>query len=90
VADLTVKLPGGGALVLTPHPTRAGHYKLRWQGDDEGIGAALAKAGPLVEGYAYSPADGYPGYLLAGRVALAVGGEAVLPPHPQVPPDATA
>jgi hypothetical protein len=92
--EIVVKLSDGTELVLTPNPDWS-YCKLTARGEgvdsyvpDGPLAQALLIARPIVDGYRYNPGHGYPGYMLASRVADAVGGEAILPPIPPAPPDA--
>ena len=77
---IRVKTRSGGSLVLDDagqwHPQ--GHVTME----------DLARARDVTEDYTYSPAHGYPDFLLAQLVARAIGGEAILPTPPPIPPGA--
>lgn len=54
----------------------------RWTCEGHVPPDARARARAVISAYRYEPWHGYPGYLLASKVAEAVGGVAELPPLP--------
>lgn len=95
MANPTVELPCGASLELHQGGIWGWTWKLAGEPPEDGswdaeLQRAFSIAGYATEEYRYGPADGYPGYGLAQLVANAVGGKAVLPPHPPIPPGAVA
>lgn len=95
MAEILVRLRDGTELVFN---NEGDMYRDRWvvkprgpavqSGDPQGLlRRALAIAGPLADDYQWA-VTGMPGHDLALDVARAVGGVAVLPPVPPLPPGA--
>lgn len=73
---ISVKLPDGGVIVLQGR---------KWRAEGKVPSKALYKAQFITEDYVYSASDGVPGCKLAGMVAKALGGKAILPNFPPGP-----